>query len=187
MRTRDFDKQQRIKEAIVTVFLREGINGASISKIAQEASVSPATIYVYYSNKEEMLAEVFKEYSHQSYYYLTQRMQPEMSGRELIETIVRGFYAYTVEHEEAFSFVEQCSRCPSLSEAVCDNDSCCEVFDIIHQYQNRGILKKYSDPNISAVLFSPVRCLAINGRSMRFDAEAELDELVEMMQSLLLN
>ena len=71
MRTRDFDKQQRIKEAIVTVFLREGINGASISKIAQEASVSPATIYVYYSNKEEMLAEVFKEYSHQSYYYLT--------------------------------------------------------------------------------------------------------------------
>ena len=187
MRTRDQDKQQRIKKAIVTVILKEGINGASVAKIAQEASVSPATIYIYYSNKEEMLAEVFKEYSHESYYYLMEQMQPEMSGKELIETIVRGFYSYTVEHEEAFSFVEQCSRCPSLAETVCESECCCDVFDLIHKYQEMGIVKRYSDPNLSAVLFSPVRFLAMNSRSMHFNAEDQLAELVQMMQELLLN
>ena len=37
MRTRDYDKQQRIKEAMVHLILREGINGASVAKIAREA------------------------------------------------------------------------------------------------------------------------------------------------------
>ncbi len=186
MRTRDYDKQQRIKEATVRLILREGINGASVAKIAQEAGVSPATIYIYYSNKDEMLAEVFKEYSHQSYHYLMQRMVPEMSGAELIDTLVRGFFNYTVEHEEAFSFVEQCSRCPSLAQTVCETECCCDVFDVIHHYQELGIVKRYSDPNLSAVLFSPVRFLALNSRKMQFDVEAELSELVAMLQELLL-
>lgn len=62
MRLRDEDKQRRIKEAMVNLILREGIDGTSMSKIAKEAGVSAATIYVYYESKEEMLAEVFREY-----------------------------------------------------------------------------------------------------------------------------
>ncbi|MBO6092338.1 MAG: TetR/AcrR family transcriptional regulator, partial [Oscillospiraceae bacterium] len=118
MRVRDQDKQQRIKEAMVHLILREGIDGTSISKIAREACVSPATIYVYYNSKEDMLAEVFREYSRQPYQYLMRRVRPDMGGDELIETIVRGCYAFSREHEEVFSFVEQCSRCPTLSESV---------------------------------------------------------------------
>ncbi|MBQ6372233.1 MAG: helix-turn-helix transcriptional regulator, partial [Oscillospiraceae bacterium] len=53
MRFKDLDKQQRIKEAMVSLILREGIDGTSVSKIAREAGVSPATIYVYYESKEE--------------------------------------------------------------------------------------------------------------------------------------
>ncbi len=66
MRTRDYDKQQRIKEAMVHLILREGINGASVSKIAREAGVSPATIYIYYESKEDLLSAAFREYSHLS-------------------------------------------------------------------------------------------------------------------------
>ncbi len=186
MRTRDLNKQQRIKEAIVHVILTEGINGASVAKIAQTASVSPATIYIYYSNKEEMLAEVFSEYSRQTYHYLMQRMHPQMSARELIETIVRGIYSYTVENEEAFSFVEQCSRCPSLSQTVKESDCCREVFDLIHKYQDLGVVRRYSDPSLYAVLFTPVKFLAQNRRMMKYDINAQLDELVTMMQNLLL-
>ena len=44
MRTRDYDKQARIKEAMIDLILKEGINGASVAKIAKKANVSPATI-----------------------------------------------------------------------------------------------------------------------------------------------
>ena len=186
MRTKDFEKQQRIKDAIVRLILREGIDGASVSKIAREAGVSPATIYVYYGSKEEMLSEVFQEYSHQSYRYLMGRLRPEMGGGELIEAIVRGYFDFSVEHEEVFSFVEQCSRCPTLSEQVSERDCCCDLFDLIHAYQRRGVMKPYSDLSLGAVLFASVRFLAMNRQTMAVDNNSQLDELVQMLQELLL-
>jgi len=183
MRARDLDKQQRIKKAMVSIILRDGINGASIAKIAKEAEVSPATIYVYYSNKEEMLSEVFREYSSQSYSYLMNRIQPGMSGEALIESLVRGYFAYTVDNEEVFSFVEQCSRCPSISSSVSEEECCCDIFGLIHEYQQRGVIRSCSDINLASVLFAPVKFLAMNCSK---EAEPELSELVELLQHMLL-
>ncbi len=185
MRVRDQDKQQRIKEAMVHLILREGIDGTSISKIAKEACVSPATIYVYYDSKEEMLSEVFREYSRRPYQYLMRRVQPDMDGKELIETIVRGCYAFSQEHEEVFSFVEQCSRCPTLAESVSEEECSCDILDLIHRYQARGEIRSCSDWNIGAMLFAPVRFLALNRCTMA-SGEPQLSELIRMLQQLLL-
>ena len=184
MRTRDYDKQQRIKEAMVHLILREGINGASVAKIAREAGVSPATIYIYYDSKEDLLSAAFREYARQSYQYLGRSIRPGMGAAELIEAIVRGCYAYTVEHEEIFSFVEQCAHCPTLAEYVSQQECCCGIFDLIHQYQARGLLRRYSDANLAAVLFAPVRFLAMNAKGAH--PEPQLRELVAMLQRLLL-
>ncbi len=186
MRPKDYDKQKRIKEAMVQLILRDGISGVSVSKIAHEAGVSPATIYVYYSSKDDMLSSVFQEYSHQSYHYLMRQVQPAMCGRDLIEAIIRGYYTYSIEHEEVFSFVEQCSRCPTLSQNVSEEDCCCEVFSLLHEYQRRGILKPYSDFALASVLFSPVRFLAMNRSNLEGSISDRLDELIRMMQDLLL-
>ena len=185
MRMKDENKQQRLKEAIVSLILREGINGTSVSKIAREAGVSPATIYVYYDSKEEMLAEVFQEYAAAPYRYLMKRVSADMDGYELIDTIVRGCYSFSREHEEIFSFVEQCSRCPSLSERVSEPDCSCDILDLIHDYQARGVLRPVSDWNIGAVLFAPVRFIAMN-HCERETGEEQLAELVQMLQRLLL-
>jgi len=187
MRLRDEDKQRRIKEAMVNLILREGIDGTSMSKIAKEAGVSAATIYVYYESKEEMLAEVFREYSRQPYQYLMRLISRDMDGGELIDTLVRGCYAFSMEHEDVFSFVEQCSRCPTLSERVCEEDCSCEVLDLIHDYQESGVMKRCSDWNMGAVLFAPVRFLSMNRRTLEPNSEQHLSELVQMLQDLLLN
>ena len=187
MRTKDFDKQQRIKDAMVRLILRDGIDGVSVSKIAREAGVSPATIYVYYNSKDEMLSEVFQEYSRRPYQYLVRQVRPDMEGPELIETIVRGSYAFSTEHEEVFSFVEQCSRCPTLSAHVCEEECSCDVLDLLHSYQARGVLKPCSDWTLGAMLFAPVRFLAMNRRTLEPDIDPQIRELVEMLQNLLLN
>lgn len=185
MRTKDFDKLQRIKDAMISLILKEGINGASVAKIAKEAGVSPATIYVYYENKEDMLSEVFNEYAQKCYSYLNTRIYPQMSGTDLIETIVRGTYMYALENEEIFSFVEQCYSCPTLQETISQGDCRRDVFDLIHDYQRRGIIRHYSDPNLSAVLFAPVKFMAMN-KQIFPDPENELNELIGMLQDLLL-
>ena len=185
MRTRDYDKQKRIKESMIRLILQDGLAGTSVAKIARDAGVSPATIYVYYESKEAMLAEVFRECSRQTYDYLHRMLQPEMDGRQLIRTIVESYYDYTVEHEAIFSFVEQCSRCPAVAEEFTEEDCCCEIFQLIHEYQRRGILRPYSDQNYAAVLFGPVKYLATNRTCGSTDTDRQLTELVQMLQSLL--
>ena len=64
---------------------------------------------------------------------------------------------------------------------------------LIHAYQKRGEFRRISDRNIGAVLFSPVRFLAMNRAGMfcggdacgEAEAEAELRELVQLLQELL--
>ena len=185
MRCKDEDKQKRIKEAMVSLILREGINGTSISKIAKEAGVSPATIYVYYDSKEDMLTEVFREYSRRPYQYLMSLVQPDMNGGELIETIIRGCYEFSVEYKDVFSFIEQCSRCPTLAQQVCEHDSSCDILDVIHSYQVRGELRSCTDWNMGALLFAPVRFLAMNNTGTS-ENPAQLTELIHMIQTLFL-
>ena len=59
------------------------------------------------------------------------------------------------------------------------------VFDMIHDYQRRGILKSYSDANVVNVLFSPVKFMTMN-KPAYDDMESGLNELIAMMQDLLL-
>ena len=186
MRNKDLDKQNRIKEAMVQLILRDGIDGISMSKIAKEAGVSPATIYVYYESKEDMLSEVFQEYASKSYNYLMERIQPTMDAKELIEVIVKGYYSFSVEYKEIFSFVEQCSRCPTLADGFSEKECSCNILDLIHEYQTRGTIRSFSDLNISAVLFAPVRFLALNRQWIEKDEDVLLDELVCMLQRILL-
>ncbi|WP_162996287.1 TetR/AcrR family transcriptional regulator [Mucilaginibacter celer] len=47
-----------IKNAALKLFLRDGIAGTSIRSIAGEIKYSPATIYLYYRDKDELLYEV---------------------------------------------------------------------------------------------------------------------------------
>ena len=187
MRNKDFDKQTRIKEAMIRLILRDGIDGVSMSKIAKEAGVSPATIYVYYESKEDMLSEVFREYAGKSYDYLMERIHPRMDAKELIEAIVKSCYHFSVEHEEIFSFVEQCSRRPALSCGFSEKECSCNILEFIHEYQTRGAIRPFSDLNISAVLFAPVRFLALNRQWVEKDEDVLLDELVRMLQHMLLN
>ena len=59
MRTRDDEKKAALFEATVKLVNEIGFVSSSVSKIAKEAGVSPATLYVYYKNKEDLLVSTY--------------------------------------------------------------------------------------------------------------------------------
>ena len=59
----------------------------SISKIARKAEVSPATVYIYYESKEDMLQNIYLEYSEEVYDYLLARGPAHMDGSQLVRNI----------------------------------------------------------------------------------------------------
>ena len=61
MRIKDINKQEAIISATVELVNEIGFVSSSVSKIAKKANVSPATIYIYYKNKEDLLISTYVE------------------------------------------------------------------------------------------------------------------------------
>jgi AcrR family transcriptional regulator len=51
-------RRQQIMDAAKKVFASNGFGGATIENIAEEAELSPATIYLYFKNKDELFASL---------------------------------------------------------------------------------------------------------------------------------
>ena len=53
-RMREKMREKQIQEAAIAVFMDKGFNSATMEAIARKAELSPATIYLYFKNKDEL-------------------------------------------------------------------------------------------------------------------------------------
>ena len=186
MRRKDDEKQKSIKKSVVQLILKEGFQGTSISKIAKVAGVSPATVYIYYQNKEEMLKLIYQEYAEEVFDFLLEQLKPEMTGEQLIDLLVREYYQYIIENEEIFHFVEQFSTCPSLHEGCHVLQGPITLNVILKEYKERGILKNFNNENIRAILFYPVKVIANRSCPSEVTKKEMLDEMILIICKALL-
>ena len=63
MRTRDENKEKVIKQKALEMIVQEGFDGLSMQKLAKAANVSPATIYIYFKHREDLIVQVAAEIS----------------------------------------------------------------------------------------------------------------------------
>lgn len=186
MRKKDDEKQKSIKKAVVKLILEEGFQGTSISKIAKEAGVSPATVYIYYQNKEMMLQDIYIEYSEEVFYYLLSKITEEMDGKLLIEMLIRSYYDYIKEHKDIFHFVEQFSSCPALSNQCKVIDGIYRIYNLLDDMKHKKVIKDYRNDNILAVIFSPLKAISNNHCDTEEEKQEALQEMIKIIQDSLL-
>lgn len=58
MRTRDDQKEQLVKEKAIDLLVKHGFEGFSMQKLAKAAKISPATLYIYYSDKDDLIRKL---------------------------------------------------------------------------------------------------------------------------------
>lgn len=61
MRTTDINKIKAIKESVLNLSQDIGLSNMTTAKIAKEAGVSPATIYLHYHDKTDLLSRLYEE------------------------------------------------------------------------------------------------------------------------------
>ena len=186
MRRKDDEKVRNIKEAVIKLILQEGFHGTSVSKIARMAGVSPATVYIYYENKDVMLHDIYLEYSEEIYDYLLDSMKQEMEGRRQIELLIRSYYNYILENKEIFSFVEQFSNCPSLANSCSGKNGICKIYHMMAEMKQNHILRDYREDNLLAIIFQPVKAIAVDNRKNEAQKEDLLTELIIMIQNAIM-
>jgi len=186
MRKRDDEKEKSIKDAVIRLILEEGFHGTSISKIAKMAGVSPATVYIYFENKEVMLQDIYYEYAEGIFDHLLDSISREMQGRQLIETLITNYYDYIRQNKEIFSFVEQFSHCPSLANSCSADHGECKMNHLILELKNNGVIKNYSNDNLMAIMFYPVKSIAVDRCKSESEKTMLLRELISIIQDALL-
>lgn len=58
MRTRDTDKEDLVRQKAIEMIVKEGLDGFSMQKLAKAANISPATLYIYYKDREDLLLKL---------------------------------------------------------------------------------------------------------------------------------
>jgi len=186
MRRKDDGKEKSIKEAVVKLILELGFHGTSISKIAKEAGVSPATVYIYYENKEIMLQDIYYEYSEEIFDYLLSNIYEGMGGEQLIEILARGYYNYIREHVEIFHFVDQFSSCPALANQCIELNGVNNLSILLEDMKEKRVIKDFRNDNLIAIIFYPIKSIAIKQCTCEVEQANSLKEMIMIIQNALL-
>lgn len=197
MRRKDDEKEQRIRNAVIEITLEEGFGGASISKIAKRANVSPATVYIYYENKESMLQSIYVDGAEELYNYLLEGLTFESHGEEIIEKLIRGYFDFMIEHSNLLGFITQFSSSPALVHKCSDIKSLGNVIELLQNCIDTGVFRQCKAINAYGMIINPVKML-VAGRlaspkencsacsDFEKYTETLLQELIELTQRALL-
>ena len=106
MRIRDENKEVAIREKAMEMIVREGFDGLSMQKLAKAAGVSPATIYIYYKNREDMVNRLFNDAQKAFAATALRNFDPEASLEAGLWQQWKNRLAFILEYPIYFQFFE---------------------------------------------------------------------------------
>jgi AcrR family transcriptional regulator len=162
MRTKDDDKKEALFEATVKLVNEIGFASSSVSKIAKEANVSPATIYVYYKNKEDLLVSTYVEIKHRLSDALLEDFDDKLPIRDSIKGAWFNLFKYISNNLEYYDYLEQFANSPysSLVDIETLEKEFIPIINVIEKGIEQKIIKDVDLNFIAAFIFNPISRLA---------------------------
>jgi len=140
MRIKDLHKQDAIIEATVELVNEIGFVSSSVSKIAKKANVSPATLYIYYKNKEDLLVSTYIEIKKKMSKALLKNFDANLPFRDILEIFWKNGFAFVSQNRELYQYSEQFSNSP-YSDLV-DHEKLEKHFEPFIKILQKGIEQK---------------------------------------------
>jgi TetR/AcrR family transcriptional repressor of multidrug resistance operon len=115
MRTRDENKEAAIREKALEMIVEEGFDGFSMQKLAKSAGVSPATIYIYYKNREDLLNSLYNTVNQTFAREALKKFDPELSLEDGLWLQWKNRMKFIMEYPVYFKFFEQFRNSPLIN------------------------------------------------------------------------
>ncbi len=140
MRYRDEAKQDAIIRATVKLVNSIGFVATSISKIAKEADVSPATIYIYYENKEDLLVSTYVDIKRKMSAAILEDFDDSLPIRDIMKESWFKLFNFISNNPGDFQYTEQFSNSPYSS--LVNKSEVEKHFEPLLEVVQRGIQQK---------------------------------------------
>jgi AcrR family transcriptional regulator len=183
MRLKDETKKNALFKATIEVVNEEGFATSSVNKIAKRANVSPATLYIYFKNKEDLLVSTFIEIKSEFGQFV-------MSDFDLTRPIVdnlRQFwhqlFTFVLENPGKYQFIDQFSNSPYLQlvDMTGIEAQFAPLHHALHTAISQNIIKDISTPMLRAFILSPAVFLAQSRLSAGFVPSKENIEMAFLL------
>ncbi len=140
MRIKDEHKQEAIITATIKLVNEIGFVASSVSKIAAEAEVSPATLYIYYKNKEDLLVSTYVDIKKNLSDAMLKGFDNDQPIRDILRKIWLKTFAYISENGEYFKYTEQFANSPY--SGLVNMEQVNQYFEPLKKVFRRGIEQK---------------------------------------------
>jgi len=185
MRYKDKNKIRALHQAVIDVVIKEGYHNLSVAKVAKQAGVSPATLYIYYSDKQAMLGQVYLEIKQLIDARLYQNFDPQSEDvKKQFETLLTNYAnALNLYPEEATVMGVFNDNPDLIPEEVYQTgmDLAQPIKDLYTNALKRDVIKRILPEILIAYTFEPINNIA----RLRFDngellSKDDIKQLIDM-------
>lgn len=170
---KSIDKRNALVKATIELVNNNGFHATSMSKIAKMANVSPATIYLYFENKQDLVNQTYIEvkalYTAFAFKTYKENMSVE-AGFELIWKRIADFKLKECEHA---MFLAQCDNTPMIDEKSRQEGikHLQPLLDLWARGKKEGIIKPISEYLLYAYAINPLSFLMMSQKRGAFNLD----------------
>lgn len=170
MRTRDELKEETIREKAIELIVRKGFDGFSMQKLARAAGVSPATLYIYFKNREDLVNSLYNRVNQTFTRVALENFSPQDTLEAGLWTQWKNRMRFILEYPDYYQFYEQFRNSPLiLHEEVKSQDFKENMREFVKNAIRRGELTRIEPETFWALAYGPFYTLMkfhLQGHSM---------------------
>ena len=181
VRARDPKKERAIRDEALDTIVRLGFDGLSMQKLAKEVGVSPATIYIYFEDRDDLILSLYREESRKMAEATLVGFDPTMSFAEGLRVQWKNRARYCIDNPREAHFLEQIRHSPfhSHEEPAKGRDFIEAMRAFVRGAIERGELVRVPVEVYWSVAFAPLYQLVkfhMHGRGLSGTPRFVLDE-----------
>ena len=161
---KSIDKRIALIKATIELVNNNGFHATPMSKIAKMANVSPATIYLYFENKQDLVNQTYIEVKEAYTTYAFATYNLNMSVEEGFEIIWKRIAEFKLKEGENAMFLAQCDNTPMIDEPSRQEGikHLQPLLDLWARGKKEGIIKPMSDYLLYAYTINPLSFLIMS-------------------------
>jgi TetR/AcrR family acrAB operon transcriptional repressor len=190
----DKDKKRRdIAVACTELLLEKGIKNLTITEIAKTAGIGKGTVYDYFSNKEEIVFEIIRNFIEKHHQNLLSKSDENTSTKQKILYLFDFFLSEHESYEKhldvfrEYLSVTLSSKCSPMLEF---NRECADFIknileDIIEEGIKKGEIKDVSRNLVDGIIKSERGYMVMawaEGRDLKKDFKEYMDTLFDLIE-----
>jgi len=172
---KSIDKRNALVKATIALVNNNGFHDTAMSKIAKMANVSPATIYLYFENKQDLVNQTYLEVKTTYTDFIFKTYIENTSVKTGFEVIWKRIAEFNSNECEYSFFLNQCNNTPIIDEPSRKDGikNLQPLIDLWKRGKDEGVIKPISDYILYAYSINPLSTLMMGQKQGHFKLTKE--------------